>query len=68
MQKEKTRNEIKEEYKWDLTKIFKSDEECYKELKDCEELLSKYTSFKGKITKSSKNLLDYLEFSDKFER
>ena len=36
MQKEKTRNEIKEEYKWDLTKIFKSDEECYKELKDCE--------------------------------
>lgn len=68
MQKEKTRNEIKDEYKWDLTKIFKSDEECYKELKDCEELLSKYTSFKGKITKSSKNLLDYLEFSDKFER
>ena len=68
MQKEKTRNEIKEEYKWDLTKIFKSDEECYKELKECEELLSKYTSFKGKITKSSKNLLDYLEFNDTYER
>lgn len=68
MQKEKKRKAIKDEYKWDLTKIYKSDEECLKDLEELKTLLPKIESFRGKITESSKKLLEFLCFNDDFER
>ena len=64
----KKREEIEEEYKWDLTKIYPTDKECLKELEECKKLLAEIESFRGKITKSSKDLLKYLKWSDKLER
>ena len=51
MQKEKKRNAIKDEYKWDLTKIYKSDEECLKDLEELKTLLPKIESL-NKSTRS----------------
>ena len=64
----KKREEIEEEYKWDLTKIYPNDEACLKEIEECKEILEEIESFRGNITKSSKNLLEYLKWSDKLER
>ena len=54
MEKQRTRDEIEEKYKWDLTTIYKSDEEFNKELKNVKEELEKVTNYKGNIINSSK--------------
>ena len=68
MEKQRTREEIEEKYKWDLTTIYKSDEEFNKELKNVKEELEKVTNYKGNIINSSKNLYTYLTESDALER
>ena len=68
MEKQKTRDEIEEKYKWDLTTIYKSDEEFKKELDDIKKELEKVKEYKGNIINSSKNLYTYLTESDKLER
>ncbi|MGM9850413.1 MAG: oligoendopeptidase F [Bacilli bacterium] len=68
MEKQRTRDEIEEKYKWDLTTIYKSDEEFNKELKNVKEELEKVTNYKGNIVNSSKNLYTYLTESDALER
>ena len=61
------RSEIKECFKWDLTSIYKTDEEWYKEynkvLKEIEELKD-YTD----LMKSSKRLLEFMELDEKLSR
>jgi len=68
MEKQKTRSEIEEKYKWDLTTIFKSDEDWCKELESVKQELENVTNYKGNIINSSKNLYTYLIESDKLER
>ena len=68
MEKQKTRNEIDEKYKWDLTTIYKTDEDFKKELQEVKKDLEKVTEYKGNIINSSKNLYTYLTESDKLER
>jgi len=68
MEKQRIRDEIEEKYKWDLTTIYKSDEEFNKELKNVKEELEKVTNYKGNIVNSSKNLYTYLTESDALER
>ena len=41
MEKQKTRDEIEEKYKWDLTTIYKSDEEFKNELDKVKKELEK---------------------------
>jgi len=48
MEKTKKRSEIDNQYKWDLTKIYKSDKECLKDLEECRKSLSEIESFRGK--------------------
>ena len=43
----KTRNEISNEYKWDLTTIYKSDKDFYKDVDIAKELFNKLNSYKG---------------------
>ena len=43
MIKQKTRNEIDDKYKWDLTAIFKNDEEFLNELEKCKDMNTTWT-------------------------
>lgn len=65
---QKRREEIDDKYKWDLTLIYKTDEDWYNDLKIIDKEVEKLSNFKGTIVKSAKNLLDYLEFSLDLER
>ena len=66
--KQKLRSEIDVKDTWDLTYIFKDEEEFNKTLKEASEEIKEVTSFKGKLLDSSDTLLSYLEYSDKMER
>ena len=64
MIKEKTRNEIEEKYKWDLSTLYKNEEEFNKELLKAKELIEKVTEYKGKLTKTSDNLYNFLKLEE----
>ncbi len=68
MEKQRKRDEIEEKYKWDLTTIYKSDEEFKTELEKVKKELEKVKDYKGNIVNSSKNLYTYLTESDTLER
>lgn len=68
MEKQKTRDEIEEKYKWDLTTIYKNDEDWYKELEETSKIIEKLPSFKGKIVSNASNLLEYLKFDEVLTR
>ena len=67
-EKQKLRSEVPNEYKWDLTLIYKTDDDWYKDYDVNSKEISKITNFENKIVTSSKDLLDYLEFSLNLER
>ena len=58
------RDKIEDKYKWDLTHIYKNDEEWEKEFKWIESDISGYERFKGVLSKSSDNLLKCFQFDD----
>ena len=68
MEKQKTRSEIEEQYKWDLTTIYKSDELWYEDLEKVSKEVGKISDFRGNIVNSSSNLLKYLKFDEDLER
>jgi oligoendopeptidase F len=60
---QKTRSEIADKYKWDLTGIFKSDAE-WRAAKDAISLkINEVEKYKGTLTSSAANLLSCLEFN-----
>ncbi len=67
-----TRDKIADKYKWNLTDLYKSNADFEKDFKDVTKLSENFTSHKGKITKSSKNLLDamkdYYKVWERFSR
>ena len=65
---QKTRSEIADKYKWDLTGIFKSDAE-WRAAKDAISLkINEVEKFKGTLTSSAANLLSCLEFNSALNR
>ncbi len=68
MEKEKTRSEISEQYKWDIEKVFSSDKEINDAIKDVTNLCTKLENYKGKIMTSGKNLYDFYELLNKYNR
>ena len=64
MEKQKLRSELDEKYKWDLESIYSSKEEFDKDKNRVIDLINNIGKFKGEITKSSNNLLDYLKYED----
>ena len=68
MEQEKFRKEISDDYKWDLTLIYKNEEDWQKDLDDLKKQLPEYLKFKGNLTTSSNSLLNYLDFDGKFSR
>ena len=59
-----TRSEISEEYKWDLTDLYESDEAWLEALKSAEGMIEKTASFRGRIMESADTLLEFLKYDD----
>jgi len=59
-----TRDEIDEQYKWNLTDIYSSDEDWEKDFKFVEQSIARYAQFEGKITESADNLLACLKVDE----
>lgn len=68
MKKQKNRNEIEEKYKWDLTQIFKTDEEYLNELNMLNQEIYEIEQFKGHILDNEETLYNYFITSEKLER
>lgn len=68
MEKQRTRQEIEEQYKWDLTTIYKNDEEFKNELEVVKKEIEILKEYKGKIVETANKLYEYLTTSDKIER
>jgi oligoendopeptidase F len=62
-----SRDEIPNEYKWDLTVIYPSDDTWEKDFKFVQESLNKYKNFEGTLGKSSENLLKCIGFDEYME-
>ena len=58
MEKIKLRSEIPDKYKWDLTKIFKNEEEIEKSIEEIKEKCIALNKYKGSLMESSKNLYE----------
>lgn len=56
----KKRDEIDKKYKWDLTKIYKTEADIQKDMELLKEKAKDFTKYKGKVTESSKTLLNCL--------
>jgi oligoendopeptidase F len=65
---QKTREEIPDKYKWDLTDIYKSDAD-WRAAKDAIAVrLDEVTKFRGTLTSSAANLLKCMEFNTELSR
>jgi oligoendopeptidase F len=62
------REEISDLYKWDLSSLYKSREECFKDIKRIGPLLGELNLYKGKVMSSSFNLVNTLIINEQIER
>ena len=68
MEKQRTRDQIEEQYKWDLSTIFKSDDEFNSELNKVKKDIESVTLYNGNIVSSASSLYKFLAESDLLER
>lgn len=61
------RKDVKSEHTWDLTTIFKTDEDFWKEFKEVEEDLKNISKNKNKLAKGAKELLEVLKESERYD-
>ncbi|MGI6325292.1 MAG: oligoendopeptidase F [Bacilli bacterium] len=64
----KNREEIDDKYKWDLTKMYKSDKDIKLDIEKVNVLLTDLLNYEGKIMSSSINLLTVLQKEEQLER
>ena len=62
MSKYKSRSEVPEKYKWDLSDFYKDDNEYYKELEEAKKRIEE-AKFRG-CTKSGKELYEFLKYDE----
>jgi len=62
------RQEVKKEFTWDLTALFKTEEAWEEEFKNLSGLYYEITRFQGKVGNSAKDLLELLEFQKKLHQ
>jgi len=65
---QKTRDEIADKYKWDLTGLFASDDAWRDALNEIKGRLDEVEKFKGTLTKSAANLLKALEYNTEISK
>lgn len=62
------RSQIEEKYKWDLTKMYASDDAWQQELSALDALIEKLPAYAGKLTQSAQVLREYLDAQEVVER
>ena len=60
MQKYKSRKEVPEKYKWDLSDFFKNEEDFDDNFKKCKKMVKAIADYRG-CTENPKRLLEFLE-------
>ena len=65
--KDKTRDEIDEKYKWDLSKIYISEDEWLRDYEYVKANGDKYLEFKGKLNNAD-TIYEYLMFDEEFSK
>ena len=65
---QKTREEISDKYKWNLTDLFPNDDAWRTALNEIKRRLNEVESFKGTLTKSAANLLKALEYNSEISK
>ena len=64
----KKRSEIEEKYKWDLTTIYKNEDDFKSDLAKAKKEIYKVTCYKDKFLKSSKDFLEFMTYDEKIDR
>ena len=64
----KTRNEVPNEFKWDLSKMYKNIEEVEKDIEYVNELTPQILEFKSHIMDSSDSLYKFLKLTEEQDR
>ena len=64
----KTRSDVPNEFKWDLSKIYQNNESIEKDISKVNELTPKILKFKNHIMDSSDSLLEFLKLTEKQDR
>ena len=65
---EKLRCEIEDKYKWDLTKIYKDENEWQKDFDDVKEKILKVLEYKDSFLSNGKKLYEYLKYDEEVSR
>lgn len=63
MVKDKTRSDISEEVKWDLSSLYTDEDKWYRDLSNLEKEVNRYQDYEGKLNNAS-TILKYLRFDD----
>ena len=64
----KNRSEIDQEYLWDLSIVFKDDEEWYQTLSEVKEKIKQYETYQGTFMDSATNLYQLLKLDQEVSR
>ncbi len=67
MKEQKLRDMISDEYKWDLTTIYKTDDLWYEDLDRAKEEVKKVSNYKDLLS-SAKRLIEYLKYDEMVDR
>ena len=67
VKEEKQRSEIEDKYKWDLTRMYKDENEFNLDCDNLTHLFEKLNDFKGIITKDSNTLYEYLKLEEQID-
>ncbi|MEG1807621.1 MAG: oligoendopeptidase F [Cetobacterium sp.] len=65
---QKNRNEIAQQYKWDLNDIYPNWELWNKDLDSLKEMMAKIPAYKGTLANNSKTFIEFIELEEKISR
>ena len=68
MQKQRTRSSIDDKYKWDLTKIYKTNDDFYKDLDILKDKIEEFSKYETNVFESKEILESYLNLEDEVDR
>lgn len=68
MKKQRTRSSIDDKYKWDLTKIYKTNDDFYKDLDILKDKIEEFSKYETNVFESKEILESYLNLEDEVDR
>ena len=68
MEKQKLRSEIDDKYKWDLTKIYKTDDDFYNDISVLKEKIEEYSKYKDSLFNSIDKFKNFLKLEEEVDK